>query len=96
MSMLPVAVMSQVDFERARDAVSGFSRHFNYEDWLDCRHGLSFGLSISGVDACLVTVALEDFLHWCEERGLRPSETAFEAYGQSTKAQENASPSLVS
>jgi hypothetical protein len=38
------------------------------------------GLSLGGADASLVTVALKDFLGWCGDRKIRPSEAALDVF----------------
>jgi hypothetical protein len=85
MYVLSVPILSESDFDRARGAISDFSQYCRYEDWLDSRHGRCFGFSISGVDTRLVCVPLDDFLHWCGERGLHPSEAAFDRFASSVE-----------
>ena len=60
--------------------VPELSNHPGYDDWLDSRHGRFMGLSLGGADASLVTVALDDFIDWCGERDLRPSEATLDAF----------------
>jgi len=38
------------------------------------------GLSLGGADASLVMVGLDNFIDWCGERNLRPSEEALDAF----------------
>jgi hypothetical protein len=72
------------------------SAHRSYDDWVDCRHGAFMGLSIGGEDAQLVTVGLGPFLEWCDDRGVRPSESNLDAFalhlvgGGAVQAEENA------
>jgi hypothetical protein len=80
MSKILVGVVSAADFERAHALIPEFSSYRGYDDWLDSRHGRFMGLSLGGADASLVTVALDDFIDWCGERDLRPSETALDAF----------------
>ena len=40
------------------------------------------GLSLGGADASLVTVVIEDFLGWCGDRKIRPSEAALDVFAQ--------------
>ena len=80
MSKILVGVVSAAEFERARRFISELSNHRGYDDWLDSRYGRFMGLSISGAEASLVTVAFDDFIGWCGERNLRLSEAALDAF----------------
>lgn len=80
MPVHPIAMISPEEFERGRDVIPEFSGHLSYEDWIDCREGLFMGLSMSGVDSRLVTVSLDDFLVWCDARGLPPNEPALDSF----------------
>lgn len=77
-----VGVVPSAEFERARGCISELSNYSDYDDWLDSRYGRFMGLSMAGAEASLETVALEDFLSWCLERRLRPSEDALDDYAQ--------------
>jgi hypothetical protein len=74
-----VGVVSEADFDRAKDYISELSKYRDYDDWLDSRYGLFMGLSIGGADATLETVPLDAFLDWCGARMMHPSETALDA-----------------
>ncbi len=65
----------------------------DYDDWLDSRYGRFMGLSISGVDASLETVALDDFLDWCGARRMRPTEAALDVYASNSTCASAANPS---
>jgi hypothetical protein len=80
MSIVPVALVSPEEFERARGVIPEFSDQHCYEDWLDCREGLFMGLAMSGVDSRLVNVSLESFLHWCADRAAKPSESLLDDF----------------
>jgi hypothetical protein len=82
MQKVLVGVVSAVDFERAKRHISELSTYGGYDDWLDSRYGRFMGLSIGGAEAGLETVALDDFLDWCQARAMRPSETALDAYAK--------------
>ena len=56
----------------------------DYDDWLDSRYGRFMGLSMSGFDASLETVALDDFLDWCGARRMRPTEAALDVYASNS------------
>jgi len=80
MSIVPVALVSPEEFERARGVIPEFSEQYCYEDWLDSREGLFMGLAMSGVDSRLVNVSLESFLRWCADREAQPSEALLDDF----------------
>jgi hypothetical protein len=80
MTNVSVAVLSAAEFEMARRLISDLSAHPSYDDWVDCRYGIFMGRSLGGDRANLVTVSLGPFLEWCDDRGLRPSESALDAF----------------
>jgi hypothetical protein len=77
-----VGVVSAADFKRAQRLIPELSSYGGYDDWLDSRYGRVMGPSLGGADASLVTVVLNDFLRWCDNRGIRPSEAALDAFAQ--------------
>jgi hypothetical protein len=79
MNKVLVGVVTAADFARAGNFIPELSNHSGYDDWLDSRYGCFMGLSLGGVEGSLVTVALDDFLGWCGDRDLRPSEAAPDA-----------------
>jgi hypothetical protein len=85
MNKVLVGVVSAADFDRAQASISELSSYCGYDDWLDSRYGRFMGLSLGGADASLETVALDDFLDWCDARRLCPSETALDAYAQHSR-----------
>jgi hypothetical protein len=100
MTNVSIGVFSAAEFEIARRLISGLSAHLTYDDWLDCRYGTFMGRSLGGDDAQLVTVSLGPFLEWCDDRGLRPSETTLDAFalhssgGNGSQAVESSAPIL--
>ena len=82
MNKVFIGIVSAADFERARGCVAELSNYGGYDDWLNSRHGRLMGLSLGGADASLVTVTLEDFLRWCCDRKIRPSEAALDVFAQ--------------
>ena len=68
MNRVLIALVSAADFERAQASIWELSSHHNYDDWMDSWYGRFMGLSLGGADASLVTVALNDFLNWCDAR----------------------------
>jgi hypothetical protein len=86
MNKILVGVVCAAEFERARERIFELSDHCSYDDWLDSRYGRFMGLSLGGADATLEPVALNDFLNWCGDRNIRPSEAALDAFAlQSTR-----------
>jgi len=85
MNNILVGVVSAVDFVRARAWIAELSNYADYDDWLDSRYGRFMGLSLSGAEASLETVDLDDFLHWCAARRTRPSEASLDAYAQDSR-----------
>ena len=85
MNKVLVGVVPAVDFERAQGCISGLSNCSSYDDWLDSRYGSFMGLSLGGAEACLETVALDDFLSWCGARRIPPTEAALDAYAEHAK-----------
>jgi hypothetical protein len=80
MNRILVGVVSETEFERARERIFELSDHCSYDDWLDSRYGRFMGLSLGGADATLESVALNDFLEWCGDCNIRPSEAALDAF----------------
>jgi hypothetical protein len=92
MNKVLVGGVSAADFERAQASISELSSYGGYDDWLDSRYGRFMGLSLGGAEASLETVALDDFLDWCDARRLCPSETALDAYAQQAKLSSRRQP----
>jgi hypothetical protein len=92
MNMVLVGVVSAAEFERARDYIPELSNYRDYDDWLDCRYGRFIGLSLSGAEASLETIALDDFLDWCGARRMRPSEAALDAYAEHSRHRSRREP----
>jgi hypothetical protein len=80
MNNVSIGLLSAAEFEIARGMMSELSTHLSYDDWLDWRYGTFMGRSIGGEDAGLMTVGLAPFLEWCAHRGVRPSESALDAF----------------
>jgi hypothetical protein len=92
MNNVLVGVVSAVDFERARGCISELSNYRDFDDWLDSRYGRFMGLSLSGIEANLETIALDDFLGWCGARRMRPSEAALDAYAEHSRHRSRREP----
>jgi hypothetical protein len=92
MNKVLVGVVSEADFERAQGCISGIPNCSSYDDWLDSRYGSFMGLSLGGAEACLETVALDDFLSWCGARRIPPTEAALDAYAEHAKLSSRRKP----
>jgi hypothetical protein len=92
MDTILVGVVSAADFKRARALISELSNYSDYDDWLDSRYGRFMGLSLSGADASLETVVLDDFLDWCGARRMRPSEAGLDAYAEHSRLRSRREP----
>ena len=92
MNNVLVGVVSAVDFERARECISELSNYSEYDDWLDSCYGRFMGLSLSGAEASLETVGLDDFLGWCGACRMRPSEAALDAYAEHSRRRSRREP----
>ncbi len=82
MTDISVALISTNEFEIARDFIPELSEYQDYNDWLDYRYGRFMGCSLGGLDAVLITVGLEDFLNWCRDNQISPSEPALDEFSR--------------
>lgn len=82
MTSISIAVLSAAEFETARRRMADLSAHPSYDDWVDRRYGVFMGHSLGGDVTRLVTVSLGPFLEWCDDRGLRPSESSLDAFAE--------------
>lgn len=96
MTNVSIAVLSAAEFRVARKLISELSAHSSYDDWLDCRYGTFMGCSLGGSNAKLVTVSLGPFLEWCDDRGLRPSESTLDAFASDSASREGAGQAVES
>ena len=92
MNNVLVGIVSAVDFVRARAWIAELSNYADYDDWLDSRYSRFMGLSLSGAEARLETVALDDFLDWCAARRVRPSEASLDAYAEHSRRSDRRKP----
>ena len=74
------------------DYISELSHYCDYDDWLDGRIGRFMGLSMAGAEASLETVALDDFLDWCNAHRMRPTEAALDAYAEYSRRRSRREP----
>ena len=84
MNTAAIGIVAEPEFERAQAAIRGLAGYCDYEDWLDARLGLQFGLSLAGVDAKIVVVSLSSFVEWCSLTKTSADERALDAFASST------------
>jgi hypothetical protein len=82
MTDIAVALLSANEFEIARRFIPELLEYRDYDDWLDCRYGRFMGCSLGGLDAGLITVRLEEFLNWCRNHHIAPSEPALDEFSR--------------
>jgi hypothetical protein len=75
-----VALIAEDEFARAQTIAPDLKGYSGYEEWRDSRESLQIGLSMAGVDAKLVPVALGPFLIWCRLTGTSPGERPLNAF----------------
>ncbi len=80
MNTAAIGIVAEPEFERAQATIRGLADYYDYEDWLDARWGLQFGLSLAGVDAKIVVVSLSSFLEWCSLTKTSADERALDAF----------------
>ena len=85
MTDIAVGLLSAHEFGIARGFIPELLEYRDYDDWLDCRYGRFMGCSLGGLDAELVTVGLEDFLNWCRNNQICPSEPALDEFSRKIK-----------
>jgi hypothetical protein len=79
-----VGIVAEDDFADARAAIGELAGYCDYEDWLDARWGVQFGLAMAGVDARMVVVDLSSFLGWRDRTGKPADERALDAFAALT------------
>jgi len=84
MNTAAIGAVAEPEFKRAQAAIRGLAGYCDYEDWLDARLGLQFGLSLAGVDAKIVVVSLSSFVEWCSLTKTSADERALDAFASST------------
>ena len=82
MTEIAVALLSANEFEIARRFIPELLEYRDYDDWVDCRYGRLMGCSLGGLDAELVSVGLEEFLNWCRNHQIAPSEPALDQFSR--------------
>jgi hypothetical protein len=75
-----IAMIHEREFSWAQVAVPDLAGYLAYDDWLDNREGFQFGLAIAGVEARMVSIALQPFLAWCRLTRTLPSEGSLDSF----------------
>jgi hypothetical protein len=75
-----VGIFAEDEFGRAQAAIGALAGYCDYQDWLDARWGLQFGLALAGVEAEIVVVGLSSFLEWCSLTETSADERALDAF----------------
>lgn len=87
MTKIPMALISADEFEIARRLIPELSGYQDHDDWLDYQYGRLMGWSFGGLDTELVPISLEEFLNWCRDKQVHPSEVALDEFSRQIEAQ---------
>jgi hypothetical protein len=82
------ADLAEGDYRLARMIVPELSAFEDYEDWLDFRTGMLWGLEMAGFTVSLVPVRLAEFAVWREKTSILPSISALDLFARSRLAAE--------
>lgn len=61
-----IALVAENDFEHARAFLPEFGGYSDYQNYLDEREGLHFGLAMAGVEAVMLPLTVDSLLRWRE------------------------------
>jgi hypothetical protein len=75
-----IGLLERKEFAWAQTVLSDLNHYADYEDWVDSRESLQFGLVIAGVDARIAAVDLRRVLMWCRLSDVLPSERSLNAF----------------
>jgi len=76
------AYLTEGDYRLARMIVPEMSAFEDYEDWLDFRTGVFWGLEMAGFTVNLVPVDLSEFAIWRETRSIISSISALDRFAR--------------
>jgi hypothetical protein len=76
------AYLTEGDYRLARMIVPEMSAFEDYEDWLDFRTGVFWGLEMAGFTVNLVPVDLSEFAIWRETRSMISSISALDRFAR--------------
>jgi len=77
------ADLAEGDYRLARMLVPELSAFEDYDDWLDFRTGMLWGLEMAGFTVSLVRLRLDEFVVWCEKISILPSISALDLFVRS-------------
>jgi len=82
-SRVVAADLTEGDYRLARMAMPELRAFEDYEDWLDFRTGVFWGLEMAGFTVNLVRVNLAEFMIWCTATSILPSISALDRFARS-------------
>jgi hypothetical protein len=82
-SYIVVADLSEDDYRSARMMAPELSAFEDYEDWLDFRTGMLWGLEMAGFTVSRVQVSMAEFAVWCATMSILPSISALDRFARS-------------
>lgn len=82
-SRVVAADLTEGDYRLARMTTPELRAFEDYEDWLDFRAGMFWGLEMAGFTVNLVQVNLAEFAIWCTTTSIRPSISALDRFARS-------------
>jgi len=81
-SSVYVGILNETGFETARSVMADLQSFFDYNDWLDAREAFHIGLAMEGISVRVVPIEFDGFAAWCHTEGVRPTESALDAYAE--------------
>jgi hypothetical protein len=82
-SHIVAAYLSEADYRLARRIVPEMRAFKDYEDWLDFRVGMFWGLGMAGFTVDLISVDLAEFAQWRRTTSTAPSISALDRFARS-------------
>lgn len=82
-SHIVAAYLTEADYRLARMIVPEMSAFKDYEDWLDFRTGMFWGLEMAGFTVELIPVDLAEFATWRQMTSDLPSISALDRFARS-------------
>ena len=82
-SHIVAAYLTETDYLLARMIVPEMSAFKDYEDWLDFRTGIFWGLEMAGFTVELISVDLAEFVTWRQMTPALPSISALDRFAGS-------------
>ena len=82
-SHMVAAYLTEGDYRLARMMIPEMSAFEDYEDWLDFRTGMFWGLQMAGFTVELIPVDLAEFATWRQTTLILPSISALDRFARS-------------